>query len=498
VLRPGGVFVLVDRFGDRADYGDEAELLAVLAPAIASFSFGLVLPGAVSSVSIALLPFPLLIWAALRFGMRGATAVTAIVTVAAVLGTVAGTGPFRSGNPHADVASLWSLLAALSITAMLLAVSLEEREREVETRRDRERWLGVAVEASHAMAIERDLAGGRVRVFRADGNASTEWMDAAEWRARIAESDRAAVDAAIAGCVDGWNCEYTSEGRRMLERVRVVERDAAGTPVRAVGLCADITDRHRAEHQRLALLQELEGSKRLSELGLLAGGIAHDFNNLLMVVRANAELARHGEARFLAEALVAIDTATVRAAELTEQLMAYAGRRDMKPRDVDVGALATETLRMLGPGVPARVAFKIEVESSAGLVEGDPAQLRQLLMNLALNAVQSIDSEGRVTVRVAADRASDTPTLLLEVRDTGRGMDEETLAHVFQPFFTTKEHGRGLGMAAVLGIVRAHHGVVTIDSKPGIGTTVSVRLPSTERASRPAEVPDSSYVSGVG
>jgi two-component system cell cycle sensor histidine kinase/response regulator CckA len=474
----------------------EGVLLAVLAPAIASISFGLVLPAAVSSASLALLPFPLLIWAALRFGMRGATAATAIVTVAAVLGTVAGTGPFRSGNPHADVASLWSLLAALSISAMLLAVSLEEREREVETRRDRERWLGVAVDASHAVAIERDLPGGRVRVFHDDGEPSTEWIDAAAWRARIHEADRNAVDEAIASCeregADGWHCEYRTstngDTRRMSERVRIVLRDASGRPIRAVGLCADITDRHRAEQQRLALQQELEGSKRLTELGLLAGGIAHDFNNLLMVVRANAELARVGDARFTADALTAIDTATVRAAELTDQLLAYAGRRPMKPRDVDLGALATETVRMLGAGLPSRIAFKIDADRSANLVEGDPSQLRQVLMNLALNAVQAIDGEGRVSIRVAPDHTADEPTVVLEVRDNGRGMDEETLSRVFQPFFTTKEHGRGLGMAAVLGIVRSHNGRLTMDSQPRVGTTISVRLPATDRLPRAVEL----------
>jgi len=105
-------------------------------------------------------------------------------------------------------------------------------------------------------------------------------------------------------------------------------------------------------------------------------------------------------------------------------------------------------------------------------------------MNLALNAVQAIDDDGRVTVRVAGERGGH---VILEVIDSGRGMDEETRARVFQPFFTTKEHGRGLGMAAVLGIVRSHGGQVTVGSSPGRGTTVSVRLPALERVSRRIE-----------
>lgn len=469
---------------ERSARSTEGVLLAVLAPAIASISFGLVLPGVVPSVTLALLPFPLLMWAALRFGFRGATSVTAIVTLAAVLGTVAGTGPFRSGDPHADVASLWSLLAALSITALLLAASLEEREHEARVRRDRERWLSVAVDASHAVAIERDLEHGRVRIPRD----AEEWIEASVWSGRIVEEDRARVDEALEKCTreqsDGWECEYrlveNGEIRHVLERARIVERDATGRAVRAVGLCRDITERHREEQQRLALQKELESSKRLSELGLLAGGIAHDFNNLLVVVRANAELVRLGGERYMAEAIQEIDQAAVRAAELTDQLLAYAGRRPMRRRDVDLGALTVDTIRMLRSTVPSRVTLDVETADDVRLVEGDPSQLRQIIMNLVLNAVQAIDGEGRVTIRVA----DGDEMVVLEVKDTGRGMDEETRARVFQPFFTTKEHGRGLGMAAVFGIVRTHRGRVAIESRLGEGTVVTVRLPASDRVTR--------------
>jgi len=468
---------------ERIGGATEGLLLAVLAPAIASFSFGLVLPGAAGSVTLALLPFPLLMWAALRFGFRGATLTTGIVTIAAVVSTMAGSGPFRTGNPHVDVANLWSLLAALSITALLLAAALEEREREAMVRRDRERWLKVAVAAAEAVAIERDLAHGRVRIPRDD---DAEWLDAEAFNSSIDPADRGALDRAITDSSEAWECEYRIVDERgtrtMREHARVVERDATGRPTRSVGLRRDITVQRREEQERLALQRELEASKRLSELGLLAGGIAHDFNNLLVVVRANAELVRVGQGRYTTEALSAIDKAVVRAAELTDQLLSYAGRRPVRRRAVDLGELASETVRLLRPSVPSRVTINVESDAQSPLVEGDPTQLRQLVMNLALNAVQAIDGEGRVVLRVAA---APDQRLLLEVRDNGRGMDEETRARVFQPFFTTKEHGRGLGMPAVFGIVRTHQGTVEITSAPGEGTSVAVLLPASDRPARP-------------
>ncbi len=337
----------------------EGAVIAVLTPAIASAAFGLFYPGAPTSTALALLPFPLLVWAALRFGLRGATTATTLVTIAAVVATAAHTGPFRTGNAQVDAIGLWSLLATLSVTTLLLAIGIEERET--------------------------------------------------------------------------------------------------------------------AAEQRLALERELEAAKRLSELGLLAGGIAHDFNNLMMIVRANVALA--GTERYRSEAIATIDETAVRAAELVDQLLAYAGRRPIQPRAVDLASLSDETVRMLGSMVPAGVTVQVEAEPGLPPILGDASRLRQLLMNLLMNAIQANDTDGSVVVRLSMDRSGSSPQLLLEVRDTGRGMDDGTVARVFQPFFTTKEHGRGLGMAAVLGIVRAHLGNIDIASKPGAGTTVSVSFP---------------------
>jgi signal transduction histidine kinase len=368
------------RMGGRL--GAEVVLLALFATLTVATAFGGMVPSTWIRTPIVFLPFPALVWAAVRFGMRGATITCAVVWLAAVGGTVAGTGPFHYGNVHLDVAMLWIFLATLSVSAMLLAASLEERTRE---------------------AIARE------------------------------------------------------EGERELER-----------------------------------------SKRLGELGMLAGGIAHDFNNLLAVVRANVEVGRaRPEPRVTREVLEAIDEAAGRGAELTNQLLAYAGRKPMQRRDVDLGALAAETARMLSKSLPERVRIDVELPSEPTNVFADPAQLRQVLMNLVLNAAESIDAKaGAIRLRVAHERGPASEALvLLEVEDDGEGMDEETVARVFEPFFTTKPSGRGLGMAAVLGVVRAHGGSIDVESEPSRGTVFRVRFPAAERAApvlpeaRAAEAP---------
>ncbi|MBI2388751.1 MAG: MASE1 domain-containing protein [Deltaproteobacteria bacterium] len=459
----------------------EGALIAVLAPAIAAIAFGKLLPASWSHVSLALLPFPVLVWAAVRFGMRGATAASALVTAAAVIGTAAGTGPFRSGSVHGDVASLWTFLATMSLSAMLIATSLEEREAEAAVRRDRERWLALVLEASESEAFEHDLPAARVRTHRESADAP--WVDHATFWSSVHPEDRALLEEAARACArgerEGWDlelrvCDGDAE-KWMFERARVAP-SPDGRPVRAVGLRGDVTARHQERERRVALERELERSKRLAELGMLAGGVAHDFNNLLTIIRANAELARVDGGSDQVEALLAIDEAATRAAELTDQLLAYAGRRPVRRRDVDVAVLAAETLRLLRPTLPQRVSVRVAA-GRVPLVDGDPAQLRQVLMNLLLNAVQAIEDEGRVHVRVGAEGAE----VIVAVEDDGRGMDEHTAAQVFQPFFTTKPHGRGLGMSAVAGIVRAHAGQIRIESRPGQGTTVSVRLPATDR-----------------
>ena len=269
-----------------------------------------------------------------------------------------------------------------------------------------------------------------------------------------------------------------------------------GRPVRASSV-RDLRPVRRLEAERRALEQRLERAQRLDSLGVLAGGIAHDFNNLLAGMLGNAELLRDmvpaGGTREIAADIV---TAAHKAATLTRQMLAYAGRREPGRREpVDVANLVGE-LRMLLSATLSKKA-RIDVAVAPGSVAlGNRATLSQVMMNLLSNASDALgEAAGVIEVRARPVREVDArwdaavgatirpgDWVLIEVRDDGVGMDEATRGRVFEPFFSTKERGHGLGMAACLGIVTSHGGAVLVESEPGKGTCVSVVLPAAAEA----------------
>jgi PAS domain S-box-containing protein len=232
-------------------------------------------------------------------------------------------------------------------------------------------------------------------------------------------------------------------------------------------------------------------SRKLESLGVLAGGIAHDFNNLLGSILADSELAIDALAAAGSpmEEMHNIRTVAIRAAEIVRELMIYAGHEETHREPIDLSWLAGEMLELLKVSIPKHIALKTDLGSSLPAVLGNAPQLRQLVMNLIINASEAIEQTGSIylaTSHVAGGPglAPKNPTKLtegdyvrLEVSDTGRGMTEEEQARVFVPFFTTKFAGRGLGLAVVQGIVRAHGGGLDLISCRGHGTTVRIFLP---------------------
>jgi two-component system cell cycle sensor histidine kinase/response regulator CckA len=257
----------------------------------------------------------------------------------------------------------------------------------------------------------------------------------------------------------------------------------------------DITDRMRAEEERLQLERQLQQSQKLEGLGVLAGGIAHDFNNILTGVLGNAELAlaelsASAPAR---EYLLEISQASHRAAALCRQMLAYSGRGRFASEPIDLSELIEEMLGLLRSTISKKALLRLNLQKDLPLLEGDPSQLGQVIMNLVLNASESLgDEDGVITIATGTRECSheyfresyasqDLPSglyLTLEVSDTGCGMDAETQKHLFEPFFTTKFTGRGLGLAAVVGIVRGHRGALRVYSEPGKGTTFKMRFPA--------------------
>jgi len=265
----------------------------------------------------------------------------------------------------------------------------------------------------------------------------------------------------------------------------------------AVLLLRDITERVRVEEERRELEARMRQQQKLESLGILAGGIAHDFNNMLTVLMANAELAlldtpKDSPAR---ENLDGIVSAAKHAGGLCAQLLEFAGKGSVATGPVELSRLIRETERLLETTAGEAVRIEYALSEEVQPVEGDRVQLQQVLINLVTNAVDAMGEEGGIVSVATGAMECDEPFLagcyrasecgpgayvFLKVRDSGGGMDAETQAQIFDPFFTTKAKGRGLGLASVLGIVRAHGGAVRVESSPGEGSAISILLPLTQ------------------
>ncbi len=276
---------------------------------------------------------------------------------------------------------------------------------------------------------------------------------------------------------------------------RVERRD--GKVVKLYGSLQDITTEKLAEEEQKKIQLKMLETQKLESLGVLAGGIAHDFNNLLTVILANASFARQSNPAD--EHLAPIEVAARRAADLCRQMLAYAGHGNLVVERLDLGQLVHDTARLLEVSISKKAVLRVSLAEDLPQVEGDASQLRQIVMNLVINASEALSEtsgEIRVTTRLGqpnaesadAVHAFDVPAgdcVCLEVSDTGAGMSPATLARVFDPFFTTKFTGRGLGLAATLGIVRTHHGALTVKSTLGRGSTFRLFLPAATRVPEP-------------
>ncbi len=286
-------------------------------------------------------------------------------------------------------------------------------------------------------------------------------------------------------------------GERWISANAAPVRDADGTVRAGIVVLNDITDLRRAEEERRQLEAQVQHTQKLESLGVLAGGIAHDFNNMLVGVLGNAAmaLAQLGPESPARNCLEQIETAALRAADLAKQMLAYSGRGRFVVETLDLARLVEEMSHLLESSISKKAVLRRELEPGVAIVEGDATQLRQIVMNLITNASEALDDDpGVITIAasvIEADREYLLTTYIdddlqpgryvaLEVSDTGHGMDEDTKSRMFDPFFSTKRTGRGLGMAAVLGIVRGHGGAIKVYSERGRGTCVKVLLPCVE------------------
>ena len=259
----------------------------------------------------------------------------------------------------------------------------------------------------------------------------------------------------------------------------------------ALAMVTDVTERHNLE-------LKVQHSQKLESLGVLAGGVAHDFNNLLVGILGNAGLAmmQLRPESPVAPLLKAIETAALRAADLTRQMLAYSGRGRFVIEPISLNEVIEEMVHLLGTVISKKAILRFELSPDLPVIDADATQIRQVLMNLVTNASDAIgDRSGVIAIRtgtvvVGLDELRDSYDQVLpegtyvycEVTDNGVGMDAATRARIFDPFFTTKFTGRGLGLAATLGILRGHHGAIHVDSAPGEGARFRVLLPARARS----------------
>ncbi|MGD0586191.1 MAG: response regulator [Oryzomonas sp.] len=276
-----------------------------------------------------------------------------------------------------------------------------------------------------------------------------------------------------------------------LRTSKVPLRNETDEIIGVLGVYEDITKRKQAEEEKHALEQQFQQTQKLESLGVLSGGIAHDFNNILAIIMGYCSLIRM-DYETTEQNIQEIEKAAERAAGLCRQMLAYAGKTQLSMTQVNMWMLVDEMVKMLKASLPQNTAIIPGLSTDIPLITADASQLRQIVMNLIINASEAIGNEqGEIRVSlsmttVIAGRpekdyhGKEIPPggyVCLEVTDTGCGMDEETKWRIFEPFYTTKFSGRGLGMSAVLGIINSHSGALQLFSQLGRGTTFKVYLP---------------------
>jgi PAS domain S-box-containing protein len=262
-----------------------------------------------------------------------------------------------------------------------------------------------------------------------------------------------------------------------------------------LAIARDISERKRMQ-------DELVKTQKLESLGVLAGGIAHDFNNILMAIIGNADLAmmRINKESPVIENLRKIEQAAAKAADLAKQMLAYSGKGRFVVEQIDLNLLLEEMLHMLEVSISKKALLRLNLAPNLPPIDVDATQLRQVVMNLVINASEAIgDKSGVIAVTTGCmdcdksylkdiwliENINEGLYVYLEVADSGCGMNKDIIEKVFEPFFTTKFTGRGLGMAAVLGIIRGHKGAIKVYSEPGKGSTFKILLPA---SGKPAEL----------
>ena len=456
------------------------------------------------------LPFPFLLWAAMRLGMSGAALASLIASSFAIVAAIRHSGPLAVGTPNQALILTWLYVNVVTLATLISTALVVSMERARAAHQSGEARLRAVFDGALEGIVVTDATGVVTHVNRAVGDIWPEHAPAPALAASFEpslhalaaalpdESARALVVPAPGPDARGGSVTF-DDGRTWEVNVDHLRGDEGHRG--AVWSFRDVTGRIAAEQEHRQLQAQLLHGQKLESLGVLAGGIAHDFNNLLMAIRARAELIADagGLPAEVREDIGAILRTSDQAAGLCRQMLTYAGRGAIEVQTVDLSAIAREMQDLVRVSVSRKVELQLELSAERLWVSADVTQLRQVVLNLVTNASDAVEATGRSgTVRVRTYPAALGSEWLsrafigqhvapgefrvLEISDDGVGMGEDVVRQIFDPFFSSKGPGRGLGLSSTLGVVRRHTGALGVESRPGAGSRFVVALP---RASGP-------------
>ena len=468
----------------RARAIEAAALLAgLLAVTLAVFESNLT-----SNVAPALiyLPLPFLLWATLRFGPQGASAAFAIVAVLVIWGTGHGLGPFSTRLPVENALSVQLFLLFVGPTLLCLGAALEERRRAEMSRRTSDRLFQLLLQATNDAVYERDLTSDAVR-FSGHGLAPFGYAPAtcpptfAAFADLIHPDDRERVLTAHLGAVEGagghWDAEFRLRRRDSrytpVHEQGLVVRDATGgSPLQMIGTLTDITERRETEE----LNQRLGHAARLAVMGELTASIAHEINQPMSAILSNVDAAemlldagQHGSVE-MRQVLEDIRSDDLRASEVIRHIRTLANKREIAFVRFDLNELARAVLRLAASTARRRGVTVTARFAPVPLVYGDRIHVQQVLLNLLFNGMDAVAELAAERRRVeVATAATERGEVEVRIRDWGLGIPSGQCERVFDSFFTTKEHGMGLGLSIARTLVEANGGRIGVENHPDGG-----------------------------
>jgi PAS domain S-box-containing protein len=474
----------------------EAAVVGACTVAVGTFVFDKTPAGPNTSPALLYAPIPLLIWAALRFGLGGISAAMLIITFQAIWGTMHGHGPFLTQTPAENALSLQLFLLVTATPLMLLAVVIDEERRSKETLRENTGLMGLSADAANLVMWVWDVSGkggwmtkqGRL-LF---GFKSGTPLGFASIEDHVHPEDRSARESAIKQALEArgeYELEYRilqpdGQVRWIHGRGRYVAGDN-GTGPKLVGISMDITARKLAEAAAAQEREELAHLSRVALLGEMAASIAHELNQPLTAMVANASAGGMFLAKDdvnlaeLREILADIEADGHRAGEVIRGIRDMVRKVDPKRVMIDVNAVILDAVRLALPDAHARPC-EVSTDLQPGLppVLGDAVQLQQVLLNLVINAFDAMQASPREQRRVEiVSRRIETDTVEVAVSDRGHGLPAESTSRVFERFYSTKRDGMGIGLAIARSIVEAHSGTLGASNVEGGGARFWFRLP---------------------